>query len=110
MEIFIPDILKILKSIITISRRRMVWGNGYKASGHENVKIYSNIFENVGEFSLESAHEHEYGFQIYDNTLNRCISIPKSDGGANPADRGYDYAIWIHHNRLSDSYDHRRPP
>lgn len=79
-------------------------GYGYKASGHENVRFHHNTIESNGEFAFESAHEHEYALEIDSNVMNRCISIPKPDGGANPANRGYTYAIDIHHNRLSDSY------
>lgn len=79
-------------------------GYGYKASGHENVRFHHNTIDAIGEFAFESAHENEYGLEIDNNVMNRCISIPKSNGGANPASRGFTYAIDIHHNKLSDSY------
>ena len=79
-------------------------GYGYKGSGHEKVRFHDNTIDSKGEFAFESAHEHEYGLEIDHNTMNRCISVPKPDGGANPADRDCDYAVSIHHNNLSDSY------
>ncbi len=79
-------------------------GYGYKAGGHENVKIYNNTFDILGEFAIESAHENEYGVEIFNNYINRCISVPKSGQADNPNNRGYEYSFWIHDNVMTDSY------
>ena len=78
-------------------------GYGYKAGGHENVRIDHNYIS-TGYFAIESAHEHEFGVEIDHNYLTRCMSIPKSNNSANPKERGYDYSFWIHDNYLTDSY------
>jgi hypothetical protein len=77
---------------------------GYKAGGHQNVKFYNNKIEILGEFAFESAHENEFGLDIYNNEFNGCISVPKSGQGANPNERGFTFSVWIHHNVLTDSY------
>ena len=82
-------------------------GYGYKASGHENAKIHDNIFHNntsLGPndgrpFDLESAHEFEWGLEIYHNTFNGMVSVPRAGGQAHPSDRGdYTYTVRIHDN------------
>lgn len=78
-------------------------GYGYKASGHRNTKIYRNYID-VNYFGIESAHENEYGLEIFENTITRCISIPKGGPQDNPANSGHKYSVWIHDNHLSDSY------
>jgi hypothetical protein len=80
------------------------FGYGYKASGHRNTKFYNNHIDIPGSFSIESAHENEFNFEIFDNTLTQTISVPKSGVQANPLNGGYDYSIWIHHNNLEHSY------
>ena len=77
---------------------------GYKAGGHERVRIHHNYFELRGEFALESAHENEYGLEIDHNSINRCISVPKSNQGDDPNKRKFEYSVRIHHNLLTDSY------
>ena len=79
-------------------------GYGYKASGHENVRLHHNHIDVAGEFAIESAHENEFGVEIDHNYLNRCISVPKGGQGADPKQRGCDYSFWIHHNLMTDSY------
>ncbi len=80
---------------------------GYKASGHENARIHDNIFHNntsLGPndnrpFDLESAHEFEWGLEIYNNTFNGMVSVPRAGGQADPSDRGdYTYTVRIHDN------------
>ena len=80
---------------------------GYKASGHENARIHDNIFHNntsLGPndsrpFDLESAHEFEWGLEIYNNTFNGMVSVPRAGGQAHPSDRGdYTYTVRIHDN------------
>ncbi len=82
-------------------------GYGYKASGHENAKIHDNIFRNntsLGPndgrpFDLESAHEFEWGLEIYNNTFNGMVSVPRAGGQGHPSDRGnYTYTVRIHDN------------
>ncbi len=79
-------------------------GYGYKAGGHEGVRIHHNHFDIHRGFAIESAHENEYGVEVDHNFANRCISIPKGGQGADPNERGYPYSFWIHHNVLTDSY------
>lgn len=79
-------------------------GYGYKGGGHEGVRIHHNYIDVVGGFSIESAHENEYGVEIDHNHATRCISIPKGGQGADPKDRGFAYSFWIHDNYLTDSY------
>ena len=79
-------------------------GHGYKGSGHENVRIYDNTFNLDRGFAIESAHENEFGVEIFRNSANQTISIPKNGQGENPNKRGHDYSFWIHHNLLTDSY------
>ena len=80
---------------------------GYKASGHENARIHDNIFHNntsLGPndgrpFDLESAHEFEWGLEIYNNVFNGMVSVPRAGGQAHPSDRGaYTYTVRIHDN------------
>ncbi len=82
-------------------------GYGYKASGHENAKIHDNIFHNKvtldstsgRPFDLESAHEFEWGLEIYNNVFNGMVSVPRSGGQKHPSDRGdYTYTVRIHDN------------
>lgn len=79
-------------------------GYGYKASGHTGVKVHHNYIKMVNGFSIESAHEHEYGLEIHNNYLVGCISVPKPNQSDNPKKRGFDYTVWIHSNYLEDSY------
>lgn len=79
-------------------------GYGYKGGGHERVRIHHNHIEVVGGFSIESAHEHEFGVEIDHNFLNRCVSVPKGNQSADPADRDCEYTFWIHHNLMTHSY------
>lgn len=79
-------------------------GYGYKASGHEKVRLHHNHFELASEFAIESAHENEFGLEIDNNFCNRCISVPKGGQGADPNERGCKYSVHIHHNVLTDSY------
>lgn len=79
-------------------------GYGYEGAGHENVRLHHNVFDIKGGFSIEIAHENEFGVEIDNNIINRTISVPKSGQGQNPNNRGYEYSIWIHHNYLADSY------
>lgn len=78
-------------------------GYGYKGGGHENVRIDHNVID-VGYFSIESAHENEYGVQIDHNELHGCVSIPKGGPQGDPNERGYPYSFWIHNNYMTDSY------
>ncbi len=82
-------------------------GYGYKASGHENAKIHDNIFHNKvtldstsgRPFDLESAHEFEWGLEIYNNVFNGMVSVPRSGEQKHPSDRGdYTYTVRIHDN------------
>jgi len=79
-------------------------GYGYKGGGHENVRITHNIFNLDRGFAIESAHDNEFGVEIAYNYANQTISIPKGVQSADPANRGYDYTFWVHHNLLTDSY------
>lgn len=79
-------------------------GYGYKGGGHENVRITHNIFNLDRGFAIEAAHDNEFGVEIAYNYANQTISIPKGVQSADPANRGYDYTFWIHHNLLTDSY------
>lgn len=79
-------------------------GYGYKAGGHEKVRIHHNYFEVVSGFAIESAHENEYGVEIDHNYANRCISIPKGGQGGDPNSRDCPFSFDIHHNLLTDSY------
>ncbi|MEM6713600.1 MAG: Ig-like domain-containing protein [Cyanobacteria bacterium P01_C01_bin.147] len=79
-------------------------GYGYKGGGHENVRITHNIFNLDRGFAIESAHDNEFGVEIAYNYANQTISIPKGVQSAAPANRGYDYTFWVHHNLLTDSY------
>ncbi len=82
-------------------------GYGYKASGHENAKIHDNIFHNKvtldsasgRPFDLESAHEFEWGLEIYNNVFNGMVSVPRAGAQKHPSDRGdYTYTVRIHDN------------
>ena len=82
-------------------------GYGYKASGHENAKIHDNIFHNRVNldstsgrpFDLESAHEFEWGLEIYNNVFNGMVSVPRAGAQKHPSDRGdYTYTVRIHDN------------
>jgi hypothetical protein len=82
-------------------------GYGYKASGHENAKIHDNIFHNKvtldstsgRPFDLESAHEFEWGLEIYNNVFNGMVSVPRAGSQKHPSDRGdYTYTVRIHDN------------
>ncbi|MGP1383528.1 MAG: Ig-like domain-containing protein [Thainema sp.] len=84
-------------------------GYGYKGAGHENVRIVNNIFNLERGFAIESAHDNEFGVEIAYNFANQTISIPKGGQGADPANRGYEYSFWIHHNLLTDSYTFEGP-
>ncbi len=77
---------------------------GYKGSGHQAVRMIGNHIEVQGEFSIESAHDNEYGFEIAWNYLNRCVSVPKGGQGDDPNKRGFPFSVWIHHNLMTDSY------
>ncbi len=79
-------------------------GYGYKGGGHERTRIDHNVIDVAGEFSIESAHENEYGVEIDHNLATRCISIPKGGQGDDPNRRGTPYSFWIHDNLLTDSY------
>ncbi len=78
-------------------------GYGYKAGGHERVRIDHNFID-TGYFAIESAHESEIGVEIDHNYLTRCISIPKPGQGEDPNKKGSPYSFWIHDNLLTDSY------
>ena len=81
---------------------------GYKASGHRKAKIHDNVFHNnVSKglndnrpFDLESAHEFEYDLEIYNNTFNGMVSVPRAGGQQDPTKEpeGYTYAVRIHDN------------
>jgi hypothetical protein len=77
---------------------------GYKGGGHEKVRMHNTRIEVQGEFAFESAHENEYGLEIDHCEFNRCISVPKSGQGDDPAKRGCEYSVRIHHCLLTDSY------
>ncbi len=78
---------------------------GYKAqsAGHRNVKIHNNVFSGQ-YFSIESAHDQEYGLEIYENVLGGCVSVPKHEGGPTKLPEGFEYSVRIHHNLMHDSY------
>ena len=85
-------------------------GYGYKASGHENAKIHDNIFHNKvtldstsgRPFDLESAHEFEWGLEIYNNVFNGMVSVPRGGAQGLTSNSGekktYSYSIHIHDN------------
>jgi hypothetical protein len=79
-------------------------GYGYKGGGHEGVRLHRNWIQVVSEFAIESAHENEYGLEIDQNYLNRCVSVPKGGQGDDPNKRGFEYSVWIHNNLMTDSY------
>ncbi len=80
-------------------------GYGYKASGHRSTSFHDNtVIPNNGNFAIESAHENEYDFEIYDNYLDGTISVPKPGQGANPLNEGYTNSVWIHDNIITHSY------
>ncbi|MGB3585464.1 MAG: T9SS type A sorting domain-containing protein [Tunicatimonas sp.] len=89
-------------------------GYGYKGSGHEDAKFYNNTFHNniskgVDDgrpFDFESAHEFDWGLEIFDNVFNGMVSVPR--GGAqgltsNSTDKTYEYSIHIHNNTFYGS-------
>ena len=88
-------------------------GYGYKASGHENAKVHHNTFLNNTSleasaknrpFDLESAHEFEWGLEIYENVFNGMVSVPRSGNQRDPSDRGdYTYTVRIHNNVFNSS-------
>lgn len=55
-------------------------------------------------FAVESPHENERGFEIDHNLLHGAVSVPKGGQGADPTKEGFDYAVEIHHNIMTDSY------
>ena len=81
---------------------------GYKASGHKRAKIHDNIFHNntsLGPndnrpFDFESAHELEYSLEIYNNTFNAMVSVPKGHDQSltHPDGSKHPYAVRIHDN------------
>ncbi len=84
-------------------------GYGYKASGHEATRIHGNLFRNKitakpndgRPFDLESAHEFEYGLEIYDNVFNGMVSVPRQGNNtttSHATGAKFDYAIRIHDN------------
>ena len=85
-------------------------GYGYKASGHENAKIHDNVFHNKvtldstsgRPFDLESAHEFEWGLEIYNNVFNGMVSVPRGGAQGLTSNSGekktYPYSIRIHDN------------
>jgi hypothetical protein len=77
-------------------------GYGYKGGGHNRVQFDHNFVE-VGYFAIESPFENELDFEIHHNTLNSCISVPRS-GQPDPKKEGGKYSVRIHHNYLTDSY------
>ena len=79
-------------------------GYGYKGSGHIGTRLHHNTIKMNKGFSIESAHEHEFGLEIDHNYITTCISVPKHKNGANPEAKGFKYSVWIHHNHLEDSY------
>ena len=80
-------------------------GYGYKGSGHRRTKLYNNTITSVNKtFSIESAHENEYDFEIYDNYLQWTISVPKVNQSSNPLNQGYSHTVWIHDNVIRDNY------
>jgi hypothetical protein len=81
---------------------RRTCGYGYKGGGHEAVRFDHN-FVDTTYFAIESPFENELGFEIDHNRLTRCISIPKWYQ-EDPAKKGYDYSVRVHHNVLTDSY------
>ena len=83
-------------------------GYGYKGSGHKRAKIHDNIFHNntsLGPndgrpFDFESAHELEYSLEIYNNTFNAMVSVPKGYGQSltHPDGSKHPYTVRIHDN------------
>lgn len=90
-------------------------GYGYKASGHENAKIHDNVFHNKvtldsasgRPFDLESAHEFEWGLEIYNNVFNGMVSVPRGGNQGLTSNSGekktYPYSIRIHDNTFYGS-------
>ena len=89
---------------------------GYKGSGHENAKVHDNLFhgkttlgadETYRPFDFESAHEFEWGLEIYNNTFNGMVSVPKSNEQGLQSNGGakltYPYSIRIHDNTFYGS-------
>ena len=77
-------------------------GYGYKGGGHIAVRFDHN-FVDTNYFAIESPFEHEFEFDIDHNRLTRCISIPKWYQ-EDPAEKGYEFSVRVHHNVLTDSY------
>ena len=89
---------------------------GYKGSGHEDAKVHDNLFhgkttlgadETYRPFDFESAHEFEWGLEIYNNTFNGMVSVPKSNEQGLQSNGGakltYPYSIRIHDNTFYGS-------
>ncbi len=90
-------------------------GYGYKGAEHERAKFYENIFHNNvskgpndgRSFDFESAHEFEYELEIYNNTFNGMVSVPRggSQSLTHHADNAkkFQYSIRIHDNTFYGS-------
>ena len=90
-------------------------GYGYKGAEHERAKFYENIFHNNvskgpndgRSFDFESAHEFEYELEIYNNTFNGMVSVPRggSQSLTHHADNSkkFQYSIRIHDNTFYGS-------
>ena len=90
-------------------------GYGYKGAEHERAKFYDNVFHNNvskgpndgRSFDFESAHEFEYELEIYNNTFNGMVSVPRggSQSLTHHADNAkkFQYSIRIHDNTFYGS-------
>ncbi len=57
-------------------------GYGYKRVKHENVRIHHNTFSLPNGFSIESAHENEFGVEIERNIANQTDFCTEKEGKA----------------------------
>ncbi|OAV42824.1 right-handed parallel beta-helix repeat-containing protein [Lewinella sp. 4G2] len=85
------------------------WGVGYKGGGHTNVQIYDSDFSTGSGFDIEIPFEQEFGVDIYNNTFNRTVSVPKGGANGDPASRGFTYSMRIRDNYFTNGYDIEGP-
>ena len=78
-------------------------GYGIKGHGSDGFRITRCVIEGP-YFAVEHPHENEFGLEIDHCRLGGCISVPKGGPQADPATRGHERSVYIHHNLLTDSY------
>ena len=78
-------------------------GYGFKGGGSDGCRI-TRCAMSGHYFSIEHPHDNEFGLEIDHCRLGGCISVPKGGPQTDPRERGHARSVYIHHNRLSDSY------